>query len=314
MTVAVVLLVSAALTGWLVPHWLDRADLRRRDPLVLMVSWLLSIAGVVFAAVAGVVLLLIPDHGNVGGLVAALHHCWDAITHGSPPTVEAIGGVVGSALVVTMAIRLTVIAVRGYRRRARRRAEHLSVLRIAARKESGSPPTLWLAHDEPLAFSMTGVVVATEGLHKHLPPDSVAAVLTHERAHLRGHHHLLVAVTDALCATLPFVPLFRHAPAAVRELVELAADAVAVRAHGACAVRSALMCVSGQVPGGALAMAREAIDVRLARLRTTSQVPGRLRRTLTCGLAGTVAVAAPLLAAGSVLIAVGVATCPITGA
>lgn len=316
MIVAVALLVSATIAGWLVPKWFGRADLRRRDPLVLIVGWLLTMAGVVFATVAGVVLLLIPNHGNVGSLVANWHHCWTAVQHGSPPTIEAFGGVLGSVLVIALAIRLAVVAVRGYRSRAQRRSEHLRVLRLAARRDNGSPATLWLAHDQPLAFSMAGhpgVVVATEGLNKHLPAESVAAVLTHEHAHLRGRHHLLVAITEALHTVLPFVPLFRQAPAAMRELVELAADVAAVRAHGAAAVRAALTCVSGHAPDVALAMARDAVAVRLARLHDNPHAPSRLRRTLTCGLAGMAAAAAPLITTTALLIAVGIATCPIAG-
>ncbi|RSM87481.1 M56 family peptidase [Kibdelosporangium aridum] len=317
MTVAVALLGSAALAGWLVPRWLARVDLRRRDPRMLIVAWLMSMAGVAFAAVAGVVLLLIPNHGNVGHFVAALHHCWDAVRHGSPPDVEALGGVMGSAVVVAMTARLTIIAVRGARKRANRRREHLSVLRLAGRKDNGSPATLWLAHDQPLAFSMAGrqgVIVATEGLHRHLPDESVAAVLAHERAHLRGRHHLLVAVTDALRAALPFVPLFHQAPTAMRELAELAADVAAVRLHGAAAVQAALTtCVSSQAPGVALAMARDAIDVRLARLRNAPQTASGLRRAMSCGLTGVVAAAGPLLTAATLLIVMGVATCPIAG-
>ncbi|CAM3372223.1 M56 family metallopeptidase [Kibdelosporangium persicum] len=317
MTVAVALLVSAAMAGWLAPRWLDRADLHRRDPRMLIVAWLMSMAGVAFAAVAGVVLLLIPNHGNVGYFVAALHHCWDAVRHGSPPSVEALGGVVGSAVVAAMAVRLTVIAVRGARKRASRRREHLSVLRLAGRKDNGSPSTLWLAHDEPLAFSMIGrpgVIVATEGLRRHLSAESVAAVLAHERAHLRGRHHLLVATTDALRTALPFVPLFRQAPAAMRELAELAADVAAVRVHGAAAVHAALTtCVSGQAPGVALAMARDAIELRLARLRSAPPAASDLRRAMSCGLAGIAAAAVPLLTAATLLIVMGVATCPIAG-
>jgi Zn-dependent protease with chaperone function len=316
MTVAIALLASAAIAGWLVPQRLGQADLRHRDPLVLIVAWLLSMAGVIFTAVAGVVLLLIPSHGNVGTLVANLHHCWDAVQHGSPPEVEALGGVLAAALVIAVTIRLAVIAVRGCRSRARRRSEHLSVLRLASRSDNGSPATLWLAHDQPLAFSLAGrpgVVVATDGLTRHLPAKGVAAVLAHEQAHLRGRHHLLVATTDALSAALPFVPLFRLAPVAMRELVELAADVVAMRAHGAAAVESALTCVSGQAPGAALAMARDAIDVRLARVRDTPSAPGRLRRTMSCGLAGVVASMAPLITATALLIATGIVTCPISG-
>ena len=92
MTVAMTLLASAALAGWLVPRWLGRADLRRHVPLVLIVTWLLSMAGVAFAVVTRVILLLVPNHGNVASLLAALHYCWDAVRHGSPPASRLSAG------------------------------------------------------------------------------------------------------------------------------------------------------------------------------------------------------------------------------
>ncbi|MGW4592714.1 hypothetical protein ACWEKJ_35815 [Amycolatopsis thermoflava] len=57
-------------------------------------------------------------------------------------------------------------------------------------------------------------------------------MLVHERAHLAGRHHQLVALADALRTALPFLPLFRDAPGALRELVELAADVAATRRCG----------------------------------------------------------------------------------
>jgi beta-lactamase regulating signal transducer with metallopeptidase domain len=141
----------------------------------------------------------------------------------------------------------------------------------------------------------------------------VAAVLTHEQAHLTGRHHPLLASSDALAAVLPFVPLFRRAPAAMRELVELAADVVSVRAHGIAAVRAALIVVSGSdVPGIALAMARDAIDVRIERLRDAVPAPGRIRRALTCATTGVLAAAAPLAIATTLLDAIGLSACLFT--
>lgn len=305
MTVAAALLACAVLVGWLVPVRLRRVDLRRRDPWVLIVAWLLSTVGFSVATVTAVVLLLVPSHGN--DFVSFLHHCRD-IVHGAPPQVEAFGGAVAGGLVLALAVRLAVIVVRGARHRARRRTEHLSVLRLAARGEQGG--TLWLEHDQPLAFSLSGgVVVATEGLYRHLPAESVAAVLSHERAHVRGRHHLIVAIAEAVRKALPFVPLFRDAATALRDLVELAADDAAVRVHGVAAVRSALICVSGQAPGIALAMARQAVDVRLARLDSGAQLVRPVRRALTCVLTGLTATAGPLAGAAVLLLTVGLLTC-----
>jgi hypothetical protein len=54
-------------------------------------------------------------------------------------------------------------------------------------------------------------------------------------------------------------------PAVVRELVELAADASAVRTCGVDAVRGALLTVTGfGTPGSALAMSRDAVEALLA--------------------------------------------------
>ncbi|MFC4003986.1 M56 family metallopeptidase [Prauserella oleivorans] len=313
MTIAVALLAGALAAGWFVPGVLRRMDLRRRDPLLLIVAWLISMAGVVLTAAAGVLLLLTPGHGASAPLLALIDRCWAALQHGSPPRVEEFAGLLGGALLGAFAIRLVIVSIRGARQRARKRQENLSVLRLAARTETGPPDTLWLPHDHPLAFSMAGrpgIVVATEGLTKHLDDHAVTAVLTHEHAHLAGRHHLLVATADALRAALPFVPLFRQAPRAVRELVELAADAEAVRSCGPAAVRTALLNVSSHgAPSTSLAMAQEAVDLRLARLRHGSLPPGKLRRSISCGIMGMTAATLPFLTGSTLLLGIALISC-----
>lgn len=317
MTVALALLAGAFTAGWFVPNLLRRIDLRRHDPVLLLVAWFVSMAGVLLAAATGVLLLLVPSHGSGAPLLAALHQCWSAIQHGSPPRVEEAAGVVGVALLAAFAARLLFVSVRGVRRRTRRRQENLSVLRMVARPTSKSADVLWLAHERPLAFSMSGrpgVVVATEGLARHLDENAVAAVIAHERAHLAGRHHLLVATADALRTALPFVPLFRAAPHAIRDLVELAADVTAVRACGSAAVRSALLKVTGHgMPDTALAMAQDAVELRLARLRHDTPPPGGLRRAVSCGLTGITATALPFLTGAGFLLGVALVTCPLLG-
>ena len=88
MIAACALLAGAVAAGWLVPYVLARVDLRRRDPLPLIVAWLVSMAGVLVAAASGVLLLLLPGHGPGPALLTAMHRCWSAIQHGSPPRVE----------------------------------------------------------------------------------------------------------------------------------------------------------------------------------------------------------------------------------
>ncbi|WP_158848807.1 M56 family metallopeptidase [Saccharothrix deserti] len=311
MTVAVALLLGAGLVAWLAPVHLKRLTASGSHPRVVLVAWLSSIASVVTTSGLAVTALLTPDHG--AHAFANFPQCFDTLLHGSPPQVEALSGVVGVLLLAGLLVRLAVMGTRTVRRRARARAEHLAVLRLAARQEPGSPATLWLDHEEPLAFSLPGcpgVVVATEGLTRKLAGDQVDAVLVHERAHLRGRHHLLVTAADTLSAMLPFLPLFRQTPTAVRELVELAADAVAVRVCGAASVRAALTAVtSGGAPGSALAMSRDAVEARLAHLRHADQHAGRARTAVSCGVAGLTTMVLPPFVAVSGLLALVTVSC-----
>ncbi len=317
MTPALTLLAGAFLAGWLVPGLLRRFDLRRRDPVLVIVAWLVSMAGAGLAAATGVLLLFLPDHGPGAALLVVIHHCWSAVQHGSPPQVEELTGVLGGALLLALAARVLVVSVRRARQRGHKRRESIAVLRIAGRAADGPPDVLWLAHERPLAFSMAGrpgVVVATDGLTRHLHEDEVAAVFAHERAHLAGRHHLLVAAVDALRATLPFVPLFREAPAAIRDLVELAADVAAVRACGPAAVRRALLTVTRHgAPTTSLAMAQDAMDLRLARLRHGVRPPGRLGRVVSCGLTAITAVSLPFVTGTGLLLGVALGACALTG-
>jgi Zn-dependent protease with chaperone function len=308
MTVALALLLGSAAVGWLAPRVLWRIS----DPVVALVAWITSVAAVVITSTVAVVLLVLPEHGL--GVLDSLHHCWESVQHGTTPTVEVISGLTGGALLTALLARLVVVGARSTRQRARAREEHLSVLRVAGRREAGAHPTVWLDHDRPLAFSLAGkpgVVVATEGLHRHLTPGQVDAVLDHERAHLDGRHHLLVAAADAVAATLPVLPLFKRAATTIRELVEMAADLASARTHGVETVRAALMRVSRHgAPNSALAMSRDALGTRLDRLQRRRRMPNRTRRLLSCGIAGITAIALPAVTASAALIAVMLLACP----
>jgi small-conductance mechanosensitive channel len=54
MIVALALFAGCAVAGWLLPGRLARLDARRHDPTPLIVSWLLSMAGLLLAAAGGV--------------------------------------------------------------------------------------------------------------------------------------------------------------------------------------------------------------------------------------------------------------------
>lgn len=316
MIVALALLAGSAAVAMLAPTQLRRLRHTRIDPLTLIVAWLLSIIGVLLTATAGVTVLLVPNHGLPTDLVAAMHGCWAALRHGSPPGVEQLAGLAGWAVVTALAVRLAMVARREHRLRSAARDDRLAVLRLAGRTEAGCPATLWLTHDRPLAFSLAGrpgYVVATDGLTRHLTPDQLGAVLEHERAHLRGRHHSLLAAVNAVRGVLPFLPLFRQAPAALQELVELSADVAAVRRYGADALRAALLRVAdhGVAPGSALAAGRDAVDLRLRRLERASSPRMPALRVARCAAVGVMVGAAPLLLAVGILLVAGTVFCPV---
>ena len=159
----------------------------------------------------------------------------------------------------------------------------------------------------PVAFSIggrRGLIAASYGLCASLDPVAVSATLAHERAHLRGRHQLLVDTADTLAAAFPWVPLFRAAPPALRELVEAAADRAAVRRHGVDAVRTALTVLSEvPLPHPGLGMGDTAIDRRLDRL-AVGRGPWAVVTFGRCVAAALAVVLMPTVAALALLLSV----------
>ncbi|MEU0510938.1 MULTISPECIES: M56 family metallopeptidase [Amycolatopsis] len=310
MLVAFALLAGAVVVGWCVPALLCRQD-PSRAPRTILAAWLMAVLGVALSATVGVILLLTPGHGIF--LVKTAEDCWTALSRGTLPSAGQLTGLAGALLLIVVAARFARYTVRDLRERAHTSEECLTTLRAIARCDGDSPPTFWVDDDEPMAFSLArrpaGIVVATTGLARTLSPVGTAAALEHEYAHLRGRHHLLILLLDSLSKALPIVPLFRQAPAAARELVELAADDAAARTCGAEAIRSAISALaSHDLPYGSLTLADDSVSHRLTRL-DANPAPARPRpRAVWSGLAALTAVVLPAAAAIGVLTAV-IATC-----
>ncbi|MTD16456.1 M48 family metalloprotease [Nakamurella sp. YIM 132087] len=134
-----------------------------------------------------------------------------------------------------------------------------------------------LDHAGPVAYTLPGWhsrVVLTAGLVDLLDPDELAAVVAHERAHVRSRHDLLVLPFQAWSTVLGWLPGVRQAAASVAELTEMLADDWAVRQTSAPALTRALAKVAlagvpQQGAGGAItpAVAGRAVAGRVERLR-----------------------------------------------
>ena len=319
MMVALALLLGAGVLGWWAPGRLRALGFTGVDSNALLTAWAAAGLAVLASATAAVWLLLVPSHAANDAAPSALHGCWDALAHGTVPRAEQIAGLGATAILAVLTVRVLLMFASATLRRRRVRQRYLSSLRIAATRRPGDPRTWWLDHPHPVAFSLAGhpgVVVASNGLRDRLTDREVSAVLAHEYAHLRGHHHLLIAWFDALAKALPFVPLFREAPQVVRGLAEQSADASAARAYGPHVVCSALVAMAGTgfaAPGDGLAMAQGAVEVRLDRLTRGHTGGGALRRSVHLGVATTLVAVAPLAAAGLALSAIAVLSCPLSG-
>ena len=114
-------------------------------------------------------------------------------------------------------------------------------------------------HTSPLALGVPGrhrLVAVSESLRGRLDETELAAVLTHERAHLRQHHALLTQLASMHSACVPRTRGARNFESAVRILVELAADDAAARRHGVVVTASALRKASDLDASMALRAAR----------------------------------------------------------
>ncbi|MGA7131348.1 MAG: M56 family metallopeptidase, partial [Mycobacterium sp.] len=124
-----------------------------------------------------------------------------------------------------------------------------------------------------------GTIVITSAAIATLEPPHLDAVLAHERAHLAGRHHLLLAATRALAASLPRIRLFTLAETEVAWLLEMCADDTAARRHGPAALLAALLALAGAdpIPSAALGANTVGVCARVMRLTEPDTAAARVR-------------------------------------
>ena len=93
-------------------------------------------------------------------------------------------------------------------------------------------------------------------------------MLAHERAHLAGHHHLVLAFARALAVAIPGVALFGTGAREIARLLEMAADDRAARSQGSQTLLDALLALSlsALTPHGAVAATGTDVLARAERL------------------------------------------------
>jgi Zn-dependent protease with chaperone function len=311
---AAALLLGAFLAGRWTPGPLERLIASRIAPAVTIAWWFLTCLGIIVSIVFGVVLLALPDRTLAEHVIHVIHNCWTELHHGKSPDLGPIAGMVAMALVCFATTRLGLSIAKRRRIRKEVHQTHLDALRIMEPRATRATPTLWLRHDDPLAYSIGGrnaLIVASHGLAERLTPPELQAVLAHEHAHVRGRHHMLVSLADALGKSLRFIPAFRRLPMAIRILVELAADRAAVRQCGPDVVRSALTAISSRdTPPKALGMSGGDIAFRVSRLGHHQLRKTMLGARLTAVVGGACVALTPAIIACALLVISNAIVCP----
>ena len=293
---AVALAVLAALLAWPVPAALARAGWPRRDPLTALLCWqAVGLAGGL--SIIGALLV----HGLAPWGHSLPEAGWHWVTR--QPAQEAVRGDhwVAQTLAAVLALELLGVLALSWVRTARTRRRHRELLELVVRPGAGggvAGETLLLEHPAPVAFCIPGarpLLVLSSGMLAELDDAQLAAVVAHERAHLSERHHLLLLPFVAWRAALPVLPAADRAHDAVRDLVEMRADDVALgslsgpepRRTLAAAIVAVAGGAGGVVPDGALAVTGGPVAVRVRRLLAPPRpLPASGRwAALSCALA-----------------------------
>jgi hypothetical protein len=313
-TAALVLFGYAALLGTVGAALLHRARWPERAPRLGVVAWQALSLSTVGAVVLGGLTLMVPSVELSTDLAALLEACAMALRAQYASPGGAGASIAGAALALSVVGRAGYCLVRGLIAAGRQRRHQANVLALIGRSDPRLD-ALIVDHDTAAAYCLPGRtrrVVLTSAAVAVLDDDQLAAVLAHERAHLRGRHHLVLTMTAALAAAFPFVPGLRQANTEVARLVEMLADDAAARRCDRLTVATALVALAeGSAPVAALAAGGQAALARLHRLVGPARPLG-VAGTITAVAALAVALAFPVLvAAAPALAATQLGYCPI---
>ncbi|MGW9028090.1 M56 family metallopeptidase [Streptomyces sp. NPDC055722] len=316
MRTALLLSGYAALLAVLVPALLVRGNWMERAPRLGVWVWqALTVSALASVALAGLV-LAVPTVPVSGGLATMLQACVMALRaqYARPggAAIAATGTVVAVAVLGRTAWCLAGALLQARRERSR----HAHMLAMVGKTRPDLGVTV-LDDDRPAAYCLPGYdnkIVLTTAALTALEPRALKAVIAHERAHIRGRHHLVLAFAEALERAFPRVPLFRTAAVQTRRLVEMDADNAATVHTDALTLAGALLEMAGtRGPAGGLAAGGD-VARRVRRLLGPQRPLGRLALWGGALLASAVLILPLVLAAEPAVAAMGINACPLTNA
>lgn len=260
---ALILYALLVLLG--VPRLLRRSRWVDLAPRLGILAWQASGLALLSSLVLLLVLTLLPVTAVDVDLMHLIHACSEVLARQNLTAVDTALLVVGAAVLVA----LCGIGWRQIRasRTGRRRQRDLIDLLTTPLRGSVSGVRL-LEHATPLAYCIPGHrsrIVVTTGARDALAPRAFEAVLRHEQAHVRGHHHLVLLWSRVLRTALPLAVL-RTGDRETAQLVEMLADDAVPDPADRRALAQAVLALGGPSPAGALGAGASEAERRVARL------------------------------------------------
>lgn len=252
------LALTAVVLAWPVPRLMARHEGFRASPRPALVVWqavsLSAVLAALLAAPVGVRFVAHPDK----------------------PLTDHLWVILAVAASATMLARLLVSGHRvGTRLRSVRR-RHRELVDVLATR--GDAQLRVLEHPTVTAYCLPGLrqrVILTAGTMERLDANELAAVLAHERAHLRARHDLVLEFFTVLHEAVPRSVRSHTALQEVRLLVEVLADRRAARTVGELPMARALVALAGGHHPEAMLGASgrpSAAQIRLGLLGATQRV------------------------------------------
>ena len=303
-----VLLAAVAVGSVRCAHAMLRVTWPRRSPATAILLWqALGLAGGL-AAVGALLAIGVSGPGAQVGVLSGLTvvagrmasgqlvapHQPMLLTAARLATLTA-----GLALFVMLCWMLVVAFTDAVGARRRQRA----LLALLAHGDPKVPGALVIDYPAAAAYCLPGIrsqIVVSAGTLDLLAPAELAAVLAHERAHLRARHDLVLIPFTSLRRVFPRSRATADAYRTVALLVEMMADDHALRVRGLLARELATALLrfgtagSEYAPAGALAAAEGELTVRVNRI-LAPQPPLPRAAQAAIILAAVALVAIPLL-------------------
>ena len=290
---------------------LVKASWPRRSPAAAILLWQALGLASGLAAVGTLIGLAMP--ASTVGVVRSVLRAGALIRAGDVFRLAGMFGAAGGTPMIIVAVRLTclaaglallaslcwvLLAASAAALQARRRQRAL--LTLLAHGDPKVPGALVVDYPTAAAYCLPGLrsqIVVSVGTLELLGRGELAAVLAHERAHLRERHDLVLLPFIALLRAFPKSATCTDAHRAVALLIEMLADDHALRARPARELVSALVrfgtAGTCPAPAGTLAAGEGEVAARVTRLMLPVR-PLPTAAVLAICLAAALLVAAPI--------------------